>query len=267
MEIVVTGGTGFVGRELVRQLVAAGHRVRLLQRRGPVSSRADAASAVVQTVTSLADASQVAPAAAGADAIIHLVGIISECGDQTFDRVHRGLTATLVRAAQTAGVRRFLQMSALGTRANAASGYHRSKWAAEEVVRGSGLDWTVFRPSLIYGREDHFTNLFARLARWLPVLPVMGPGNRFMQPIAVECVAQAFVAALSRAETVGQTYDLCGPERLTFRAILGEILQATGRRRRLVSIPLPLARVQASILETFYPAFLRRPRRSTATNS
>jgi NADH dehydrogenase len=150
-------------------------------------------------------------------------------------------------------------MSALGTRPGAASRYHQTKWAAEEVVRGSGLDYTIFRPSLIYGREDHFVNQFERLSRWLPFLPVMGSGSNLMQPVAVETVARCFVQALDRPETVAQTYDLCGPERLTFVQILDAILQACGRRRFKVRIPLAVARLQAAVLEIVLGSLLHRP--------
>src|SRR5207237_1119041 len=107
-------------------------------------------------------------------AVIHLVGIISKVGRNTFENVHTQGTQNIVTSAREAGIKRFVHMSALGSRANAVSRYHQSKWAAEEAVRRSGLDYTIFRPSIIYGPKDHFVNLFDKMARFSPVLPVMG---------------------------------------------------------------------------------------------
>jgi len=192
----------------------------------------------------------------GCDAVIHLIGIISECGADTFERVHEGRTGEILAAGEAAGVPRWIHMSALGTRAGAPSRYHTSKWAAEEQVRSSDLQWTIFRPSLIYGPGDGFTRMFDRMARWSPCLPVMGPGTNLLQPVSVGVVAQAFVRALERPESVGRTFDLCGPDRLAFREVLRQILRAAGRRRMLVSIPLPVARLQARLLEWVFPAVL-----------
>ena len=203
-------------------------------------------------------AGTLAPALSGVDAVIHLVGIISEIGEQTFENVHLRATQNMVAAAKRAAVRRFIHMSALGTRPQAASRYHQTKWAAEEIVRGSGLEWTIFRPSLIYGPGDHFVNLFAKLAQLSPVLPVMGPGTARMQPVAVEAVAACFVKALTEPGAAGRTFDVCGPETLTFPEILRAILAATGRKRFLVRVPLGVARVQAACLEWLYPVLLHR---------
>lgn len=186
------------------------------------------------------------------------MGVISEIGEQTFQNVHTRATQNVVSAAKRAGVRRFVHMSALGTRPNAASRYHQTKWAAEEIVRSSGLDWTSFRPSLIYGPRDHFVNLFAKLAKFSLVLPVMGTGAAKMQPVAVEEVAACFVKALTERCSVRQTLDLCGPERLTLPEILRAILAVTGRRRWIVRVPMALAQIQARLLEALDPALLHR---------
>lgn len=259
MKVVVTGGTGFVGRQVVRQLVEAGHRPTLLVR--------DPAHPRVQELVrrwSVECCRGALPAEgqpldlARADAVIHLVGIISEIGAQTFSRLHRDATRSMLEAAQRAGISRFVHMSALGTRPQAVSRYHQTKWEAEELVRASGLAWTVFRPSLIYGPGDEFVNLFARMARWSPVLPVLGGGRGLLQPVAVELVAKAFVGALTEPRSVGKVFDVCGAERLSFRDLLGLILEATGRRRVRLSIPWPLARLQAALLEFLWPRLLRR---------
>jgi NADH dehydrogenase len=194
----------------------------------------------------------------GTDAVVHLVGIISQVGDSTFENVHVHGTQNLLDESRAAGVRRFVHMSALGTRSQAASQYHRTKWAAEEAVRRSGLDYTIFRPSIIFGPEDHFVNLFARIARCSPIIPVMGDGKTRFSPIAVESVARAFALAVTNSECVGQTLDLCGSETLTFDHMLDEILAVLGRRRLKLHVPLALARAQAAFLEWIYPSLLNR---------
>jgi uncharacterized protein YbjT (DUF2867 family) len=149
-------------------------------------------------------------------------------------------------------------MSALGTRAGARSRYHQSKWAAEETVRRSGLDWTIFRPSLIYGPGDQFVNLFAELARFSPVLPVMGSGQTKFQPIAAENVATCFVKALAEPRAIGQTLELCGLETFTLPEILREILAVTGSQRWIVRVPLGVARLLAALLAFVFPKLLGR---------
>jgi NADH dehydrogenase len=261
MKILVTGATGFVGREVLRQVHVAGHSARILVRDVKAASdRLPRPHSVVEFHRGdVTEARSLEGAVAGCDAVIHLVGIISEFGRVTFDRLHVEATRNMVASAQAQGVARFIHMSALGTRPEAASRYHQTKWAAEEMVRGSGLDYTIFRPSLIYGAEDHFVNQFGRMSRWLPFLPVMGQGTNRMQPVAVEIVAQCFVQALTRPETVGQTYDLCGPERLTFEQILESILGACRRKRFKVHVPLPLARLQAALFEGVMGRLLQCP--------
>jgi NADH dehydrogenase len=195
----------------------------------------------------------------GCDAVIHLVGIIAEIGNQTFEAIHTRGTANALAAAKATGIRRFVQMSALGSRPNAVSRYHQSKWAAEELVRQSGLEWTIFRPSLIYGPGDGFLNLFARIARFSPIVPIMGPGDALLQPIHVEDVARCFTGALGNRSSIETTFDVCGPDRYCLREVVGMVLQATGRHRWKLSIPWPAARILAHFLETVYPTFLHLP--------
>lgn len=261
MKVLVTGATGFVGRAVLRQLQGAGHEARVLVR----DTKAAADRLPQPTCVTgfhqgdVTDPGSLKGAARGCDAVIHLVGIISEFGSATFEKLHVQGTRNLVTSARAEGVERLVHMSALGTRADAVARYHRTKWAAEEVVRRSGLHYTIFRPSLIYGPGDHFVNLFANLARWTPFLPVMGTGTALMQPVAVETVASCFVQALTQPDSIGQTYDVCGPEKLTFTQILDAIAETIGRKRIKLHIPLPLARLQAAALEVVVGSFLHKP--------
>jgi len=260
MRLLITGATGFVGREVLRQARAAGHELRVLVR-DPTSPSARATGAEFGAelrAGNVLDAATLTDVARDCDAVIHLVGIISEYGRQTFEQVHVRATEHVLAATQAAGVRRYVQMSALGTRPGAGSRYHQTKWAAEEAVRASGLAWTILRPSLIFGPEDHFVNLFARLSRWSPVLPVMGPGTALLQPVAVEEVAACFVRAVAEPRAVTGSFDVCGPDRFTLPEILREILAALGRRRWLLRVPLSVARVQAALLEKLFPLLLQK---------
>jgi NADH dehydrogenase len=159
----------------------------------------------------------------------------------------------VVDAAKKAGVKRFLHMSALGTRPNARSRYHQTKWAADEYVRKSGLAWTIFRPSVIYGPQDKSINVLVKLIRLLPFVPVLGDGNSKIQPVSVEIVARAFIAAIKNDDAVGKTYDLCGPEAFTWNELYDKLQRLCGTNKPKIHLPLPIARIQAAILEKLTP--------------
>jgi NADH dehydrogenase len=260
MKVLVTGATGFVGLEVVRQLHDAGHGIRILVRRrnSPRAQEAISRYGAEAHPGDVLDADSLGGAVQGMEVVIHLVGIISEVGESTFENVHTRGTGNLVTAVRQAGTRRFVHMSALGTRPAATSRYHQTKWAAEELVRHSGLDYTIFRPSLIYGPEDQFVNLFARIIRLSPVVPLIGSPYARFQPIPVEAVAAAFVKALGQPKAAGQTYDLCGPEALTLSEMVDRILEVLQRKRLKLQVPLSLARCQAAILEFLFRRLLRR---------
>ena len=260
MRVLVTGATGFVGREIVRELQRANHEIHILTRQSGsvVQKTVEGSSSLQIHIGDISNEKIIREAFEGMEAVIHLVGIISEAGPQTFENVHTRGTQNVVAAATQAGVKRFIHMSALGTRPGAIARYHKSKWAAEEIVRQSGLDWTIFRPSIIYGAGDGFVNLFATIARRSPVVPIVGSGNTRFQPVPVEAVAVAFVRALNEPQAIGQTFDLTGHETLTLNQIVEAILEATGKTRLKVHLPLTIARCQATFLEFFFGRLLHR---------
>jgi NADH dehydrogenase len=189
---------------------------------------------------------------ADCDAVINLIGIIREFPGRgvTFDRLHIEATRAMIEVTRSAGVRRYLQMSALGTRPNAVSRYHRTKWSAEELVRRSGLDWTIFRPSVIFGPRDAFVNMLAGLIRDMPIVPVIGDGSYRLQPIAADDVARCFASALSMQETVGQSYELCGPDRFTYMEMLDIIGRVLGKKSVLkLKNPLLLMKLVTPLLQ------------------
>src|ERR1017187_8468176 len=260
MKVLVTGATGFVGREIVRQLHECGQAIRILvrSRTSPRVQEAVARYGADTIPGDVLDAASLGRALSGMDAVIHLVGIISEVGESTFENIHTHGTENMVAAACQAGVRRFVHMSALGTRPAAASRYHQTTWAAEELVRHSGLDFTIFRPSLIYGPQDQFINLFARIIRLSPFVPLIGSSRARFQPVPVEAVAAAFVRSLGEPKPVAQTYDLCGTEAFTLSEIVDRILDIMQRRRLKLQVPLGLAHCQAVVLEFKFRRLLRR---------
>lgn len=258
--VFVTGATGFVGRAVVQALRAEGCVVRCLVRRG--SERDLAGLGAIERVEGDVMARRTLDeGVSGCHAVIHLVGIIREhrSAGVTFERVHTQGTINVLGAATDAGVRRFLHMSALGTRPGARSRYHTTKWAAEEAVRGSPLPWTIFRPSVIYGRGDQFVTMLAGMIERSPVVPVIGSGRQRLQPVPVEQVAQAFARALSLDGTVKQAYDVAGPDAVTFVELLDRIGAAMARRRvRKLHVPLALVRPAARALHRL-PGFPLTP--------
>jgi uncharacterized protein YbjT (DUF2867 family) len=246
--VFVTGGSGFVGTAIIDKLVAEGHSVHAL-----VHSRAPdvRAESVHAHQGDLADPASLRRAMRGCDAAIHLVGIIMEKPSRgiTFDRIiHRG-TRNVVDAAVAENVRRIVFMSALGARQNATSGYHKAKFAAEQYVRGSGLAWTIFRPSIIHGPQGEFMQMVAAWARRRKppflFMPYFGAGlfgrggAGMLQPVYIDDVARAFVEALDNPKTIGEVYPLGGPDRLTWPQLHRTCAQAIIGKRRMV-LPLPV---------------------------
>jgi uncharacterized protein YbjT (DUF2867 family) len=254
--ILVTGASGYIGSHITRRLLEHDLPVRALVRdRGKAESegrlaglKLDYAQGDVNDPPSLERAMQ------GVDSVVHLVAIAIEKGSRTYEEVNYQGTVNVVEAAKKTGVRRFLNMSQLGARADLPYRFLASKGKAQEHVAVSGLDWTAFRPSVVWGPEDEFANTFARLVPLTPLIfPIVGDQNSKFQSVWVGDVATCFVKALQDDQTIGQEYELGGPEILTLEEIERRTLQAIGARRWMVRFPMPVLRLAVGLLETLLP--------------
>ncbi len=245
MRVFLTGGTGFVGREITRQLLAAGHQVRALVRSGSEAKLARPGQVEVHH-GDISDAATLNESLSGCDAVIHLVGIIREFPSKgiTFQRLHIETVRSMIAATEAAGIKRFVHMSANGVRPNAKATYHQTKWEAEELLRASKLDWTILRPSIIFGPEGEFVTMLADLIRKMPVIPVIGKGNYRMQPVAIAEVAASFVKALTLPATIGQTFQVGGRESYTYEEILDHTGAAIGH---------------STVRKLHHPVFMMKP--------
>jgi uncharacterized protein YbjT (DUF2867 family) len=250
--ILVIGGTGFVGSHLVRRMRGNGLSVRVVAR-NPDKAHALADQGVEVVPGDISDKASLEKAAAGSERIIHLVGIIQEAPGVTFKNVHVEGTRNLVEAARKAGVRQFFYQSAVGARPGAKSEYHKTKWQAEELVRASGIPYTILRPSLIYGPGDQFTLRLAEIIRQSPVLPVIGSGKSKVQPIAIDDVVSCIVKAIASDAFLNESYEIGGPEQLTYEEVTRAIAGAMGIRRPAIHVPMLFMRPMARVLETVLP--------------
>jgi uncharacterized protein YbjT (DUF2867 family) len=250
--VLVIGGGGFVGSHVVSRLVERGLRVTV-----PVRRRARARHLILLPTIDVVEAdvhddAVLSRLTQDQDAVINLVGILqgsrgTPYGPE-FAQAHVELPRRIVAACGTAGVQRYLHMSALGADPRGPSMYQRSKGDGEALVRASRLDWTIFQPSVVFGPEDKFLNMFAQLARFFPVLPVGGAEVRF-QPIWVGDVADAFCNALGNHETFGRAYELAGPRIYTLRELVEFAARASGHPRPVINLPGAAARLQAMMME------------------
>ena len=246
MLVAITGATGYVGSSIVRKLRRRDHEIRALVRTPERAGRLGDLG-VELVAGDLADPDALRRLTSGAGAVVHLVGIIVEAGrGQTFESVHVGGTEALLAAARERGVPLMLHMSALGARGDRdATVYHRTKWRAEEAVRRSGLAHAILRPSLIAGPGNAPLGMMVQMIRLSPVVPVIGDGRYEMQPVWIDDVAEAFALALERDDLRG-TFDLGGPERLTYHQILDRLESALGVRRPRIPVPVAMARLAAA---------------------
>ncbi|WP_337868312.1 complex I NDUFA9 subunit family protein [Meiothermus sp.] len=237
MKVLIVGGSGYVGSHMAQHLLAQGHQVTIASRRGegPLEG-------VRYVAADAAKDEGLREAALGHEALIYLVGIIRERGDQTFRQAHVEGVRHSLAAAKSAGIRRFVHMSALGVARGTGSRYYETKAEGEELVQASGLDWTILRPSLIFGRGDEFFGgvLKGLATAPIPFIPLIGDGHFVFRPIWVGDVAAAFEQALNRPNTVQRSYNLVGPKEYTFRELLLMVRDTLGSRKPLLSIPLAL---------------------------
>ena len=248
---VVFGGAGFIGRQVVQRLARLDYVVRVVGRNPEAARPLMTQGLVGQVVPLAADLRQdavIGRAVAGADVVVNLIGILAESRAGDFQRLHGELPGRIGAAAAAAGVRRLVQISAIGADPASPSAYARSKAAGEASLRAAFPQAVILRPSIVFGPEDHFFNRFAGMARMLPFMPVVCGNTRF-QPVYVGDVADAVLAATTRADVEGQTYELGGPEVVSFRELMAMILDITGRRKRLVEMPDGLVRLQARLGE------------------
>ena len=255
--VTVFGGSGFIGRHLVKRLAASGDRVcvavrdvesaRFLKPMGDVGQ-------VVPVLANIRDDDSVNAAVQGADAVVTSVGVLFNRGHQTFGSIHVDGTERVAKAAASAGAKRLVHVSALGAAPESSSAYARSKAEGEARVREAFPGATVVRPGVVFGAEDQFFNRFAALARLAPALPIFGhglfdAGSARLQPVYVGDVAEAIVRILDDGSTMGETFELGGPRTYTYKEIMELVLQETGRQRLLVPVPFWAGKIKAAVLE------------------
>lgn len=250
--VTILGGTGFLGRYVVRRLARAGYRLRVISRKPEMGAELNTSGHVGQIALiagNINDPASYASALDGSYAVINLVGILFESGKQDFTSIHSLGAEKLAIAAKAAKVKRFIQVSALGVEDAFNSAYARSKLLGERAVLSAFPEATIFRPSVMFGAEDNFFNQFARMAGISPALPLIGGGNTLFQPVYADDVAHAIEACLSKPETQGQIYELGGPHIYSFRQILEYIMQLTGKNRILIPLPFGLASLIGRVAE------------------
>lgn len=239
MRIAITGGTGFVGRYFARRMSAGGNEVMLIargaDRRDPAIFELPGARFVA---ADLSDVGELERAFAGCDAVVHCAGINREIGAQTYERVHLEGTRNVCEAARRADVRKILMLSFLRVRPNCGSGYHESKFAAEEIVRGSGLDYTVFKAGVIYGLGDHMLDHLSRALHTFPIFALVGFAAQPVRPLAVEDLARLMEAALSDERLARKTVAATGPEQMAFPELVKRVAAACGKKPLMFRAPL-----------------------------
>jgi len=253
LSICILGGTGFIGTRLVARLLNDGHRVTVLTRNREQHRELRVLPGLFLENCDVYDPAALSEWFRGQEVVINLVGILNERGfsGSGFRRTHTELTRGALQAARSAGVARFLQMSSLGAAVDAPSYYLRSKGEAERLIQNESgqVDWTIFKPSVIFGPGDSFLNRFAALLGALPwVFPLAKP-NAVLQPVFVDDVVEAFLRCLHGGASSRQIYELGGPQRYALRDIVAFVAKITGRRRLIIGLPDTLARLQAFVMD------------------
>lgn len=248
--VLVTGASGFVGSHFVRRAAEGGMPVRALVRRRMRIQGAEMAVGDLSMPETLSDAM------AGVDTVVHAAAITGNTKEPfrgAYDQINRQGTENLVAAAGAAGVRRFVLMSGLGTVRAPAGTYMATRWGMEEAVRRSGIEYVILQPSVLFGDNAEFVAALAGLVRDLPIIPVIGPSDLEFQPFWVEDLVTCLLKSVGEGAPVGRAVPLGGPERLTFTEVVRTICEAMGKRRLLVRVPLPVARIQAQVMSALLP--------------
>lgn len=252
--VVITGAAGFVGCHTCRVMAAQGWKVRALVRNAAKAAERLAHLPIEIRIGDIRDAAYLASSIDGATAVVHLAAIAIEHGDETYESINADATRAVLEAASNAGARRFIHMSQNGSDSESPYRFLRSKGIAQDVVTSSDLEWTVLRPSVIFGREDEFVNLLARLVRLTPlVLPLPDGGRSCFQPIAVDDVARVIAFALGDDTTARQIFPLGGSAELSLRQIAERILVAMKAHRAIVGVPIPIMRPLVAALAHLVP--------------
>lgn len=245
--ICIFGGSGFVGRAITKQAVAAGHQVTVACRH-PERARDMLVEGVKLVKADITQAQAVRNTVAGHDCVINLVGLLFQAGRNTFSAAHVQGTEHILAGCKDAGIQQYLHMSALGAGEVPDSLYASSKAEAEAHVRKSGLNWTIFRPSIIYGDNDSFFNKFKDMLKLAPVLPLIAGEARF-QPVWVEDVARAFILSINNRHAAGQTFALGGPKTYSFRELMVMLMTTMGVHRLLLPVPMFAAKIMAFFMQ------------------
>jgi uncharacterized protein YbjT (DUF2867 family) len=283
--ILITGATGFVGSHLVKKLASSGRKVRALVRSKEKAKKIFSASTpssppsfgpyppghpflwadeeglelgggnIELAQGDVGDRESLVRAADGCEAVVHLVGIIQPAPGQSFVSIHVEGTRNVLDAAKKAGtVKHFVYQSALGTRADAKSQYHKTKYTAEEMTRSSGLDWTITRPSIIYGPGDEFTlRMKSLISMPYPFIPLLGSGKGLFQPVYIDDLTEALARIAGEPKFYGKIAELCGPRRLTLDEVVNEIADAIGKKKSIMHIPVPFASPAVLAMEAILP--------------
>ena len=247
--ILVTGCSGFVGTHLVNGLVREGFDVKCLVRGTSKRDRLPG-DRITFAVADVTDRDSVLQAVEGVDTVIHLVGIIREKGQATFERIHVEGTRNTIEAAKAHGIRRFIYQSALGARPDGLTDYQTTKWQAEELTKASGMAWIITRPSIIIGRWGEFVDILTGLVKKPPIIPVIGSGEYKLQPLYIGDLVQAFVKMLRDESLWGTTYEFGGPDQLTFNQMLDIAQEVLGVRKRKIHLPVSLMKPVVRLMET-----------------
>ena len=255
MTVLVTGPTGFLGRQVVQKLIDHSYQVRCLVH-SPGRERMFPQGSVDVYYGDINNADALASALQGVDQVVHLVAVIRENGAATYDNINRQGTENVVAAAKAAGgVQQFVHISAVGAVDNPEFPYLQSKWQGEHAVSSSGIPYTIIRPSIVFGPGDEFINSLAALVRLFPLVPVIAGGRNRLQPIWVDDLAQCIALSLSRHDLQGHTLELGGPEQLSYNQVTSVVAQAMGKRRLRLHVPMWIMKINVTLMQ----AVMTRP--------